>query len=190
MERITGVDELLDGALDDPATLAGNLRDLRRTNRWLGGVALTEGAIEALAAHRTELTVLDVGAGGADIPLALIARASARGRSLQVVALDSRRGGAGRGRAREPGASGTTPGLTLQVGDGRSIPYPDRSFDIVHASLVLHHLSEADARAFIAEMGRVARLGIIVNDLSRSRLAWVGAWVMAHTLTRNRFTRT
>ncbi len=38
-------------------------------------------------------------------------------------------------------------------------------------------------------MGRVARLGIIVNDLSRSRLAWVGAWVMAHTLTRNRFTR-
>ena len=52
MERITDVDELLDGPLDDPATLAGNLRDLRRINRWLGGVALTEGAIEALAAHR------------------------------------------------------------------------------------------------------------------------------------------
>ena len=76
MERITGVDELLDGALDDPATLAGNLRDLRRMNRWLGGVALSDGArIEALAAHRTDSTVLDVGTGGADIPLALIARA-------------------------------------------------------------------------------------------------------------------
>ena len=188
MERITGVDELLDGALDDPATLAGNLRDLRRTNRWLGGVALSEGAIEALAAHRTELTVLDVGAGGADIPLALIARASARGRSLQVVALDSRAEVLAAAAHANP-AVRTTRGLTLQVGDGRSIPYPDRSFDIVHASLVLHHLSEADARAFIAEMGRVARLGIIVNDLSRSRLAWVGAWVIAHTLTRNRFTR-
>ena len=105
-----------------------------------------------------------------------------------MVALDSRAEVLAAAAHANP-AVRTTPGLTLQVGDGRSIPYPDRSFDIVHASLVLHHLSEADARAFIAEMGRVARLGIIVNDLSRSRLAWVGAWVMAHTLTRNRFTR-
>ena len=38
MERRTDAVELLDGPLDDPAALRGNLRDLRRINRWLGGV--------------------------------------------------------------------------------------------------------------------------------------------------------
>ncbi len=35
MKRLTDAVELLDGALDDPVALAGNLRDLRRINRWL-----------------------------------------------------------------------------------------------------------------------------------------------------------
>ena len=41
MQRLTDALELLDGPLDDPATLAGNLRDLGRVNRWLGGVDLS-----------------------------------------------------------------------------------------------------------------------------------------------------
>lgn len=53
-------------------SLAGNLRDPRRINRWLGGVVLSTAAIEALAAGRAELTLLDVGTVGADIPLALL----------------------------------------------------------------------------------------------------------------------
>ena len=50
MERSSDVLELLDEELDDPDALDGNLRDLRRVNRWLGGVALSAAAIEALAA--------------------------------------------------------------------------------------------------------------------------------------------
>jgi hypothetical protein len=61
MDRRIDAVELLDGQLDDPAALAGNLRDLRRINRWLGGVRLSADAIDALAAHREQLTVLDVG---------------------------------------------------------------------------------------------------------------------------------
>ena len=38
-------------------------------------------------------------------------------------------------------------------------------------------------------MARVARLGVVVNDLERSRLGWIGAWLMAHLLTGNRYTR-
>ena len=48
MKRLTDGVELLDGPLDDRATLAGNLRDLRRINRWLGGVRLSAAGIEAL----------------------------------------------------------------------------------------------------------------------------------------------
>src|SRR6185295_19381324 len=90
MDRLTDAVELLDGPLDDPVALADNLRDLRRVNRWLGGVALSSAAISALAAHRSDLAVLDVGTGGADIPLALLADAGRHGRTLHVVGLDSR----------------------------------------------------------------------------------------------------
>ena len=86
-------------------------------------------------------------------------------------------------------AVASTAGLELHAGDGRSLPYPDRSFDIAHASLVLHHLAPDDAVALLREMARVARLGIVVNDLDRSRLGLLGAWLVGHLATRNRYTR-
>ena len=41
----------------------------------------------------------------------------------------------------------------------------------------------------LREMGRVARLGVVINDLDRSRIGWLGAWLIGHLLTRNRLTR-
>ena len=188
MERLTSASELLDGPLDDPATLDGNLRDLRRINRWLGGVALSAAAIEALAAHRAELTLLDVGTGGADIPAALVRRARTRRRRVHALGIDSRPeivAAARRARA----ADATDDGIDLRVGDGRSLGYADRSFDVAHASLVLHHLDPPVAVDLLREMGRVARLGVVVNDLDRTRVGWLGAWLLGHLLTANRYTR-
>lgn len=188
MERRIDAVELLDGPLDDPRALAANLRDLRRVNRWLGGVRLSADAIDALAAHRAELTLLDVGTGGADIPLALLDRARRRGRRLSVVAIDSRPEILAAAATATP-ALATTDGLELHVGDGRSLPYPDRSFDVAHASLVLHHLSPDEAVMLLREMGRVARLGVVVNDLHRGWFGLAGAWLLGHLATGNRYTR-
>ena len=188
MERLTNAEELLDGPLDEPATLDGNLRDLRRINRWLGGVSLSAAAIDALAAHRAELTLLDVGTGGADIPLALARLARTRRRRLHAVGVDSRPEIlAAALRARHVDA--TTDSVELHVGDGRRLEYADRSFDVAHASLVLHHLAPAVAVEMLREMGRVARLGVVINDLDRTRVGWVGAWLLGHVMTANRYTR-
>src|SRR5207245_2887314 len=61
--------------------------------------------------------------------------------------------------------------------------------DVAHASLVLHHLEPEAAVALLREMRRVAGRGVILNDLARGRLAWLGAWLLAHLATRNAFTR-
>jgi ubiquinone/menaquinone biosynthesis C-methylase UbiE len=187
MDRRIDAVELLDGPLDDPGTLAANLRDLRRINRWFGGVELSAAGIDALAAHRAELTLLDVGTGGADIPVALLRRAAGRGRRLRIVGLDNRPEVLAAARDATPGL--TAPELELQLGDGRALPYPDRSFDVVHASLVLHHVASDAVVPLLREMARVARLGVVVNDLERSRRGWIGAWLIGHLLTANRFTR-
>lgn len=188
MKRQSHVEELLDGPLDDPAALRGNLRDLARVNRWLGGAGLSARAIDALAGDRDSLTILDVGTGAADIPAALLARAARDGRQLRVTGIDNRPEVLAAAVARQP-RLGMTPGLELHVGDGRSLPFPDRSFDIAHASMLLHHLEPTVAVAVLGEMGRVARRGIVVNDLLRGRLAWLGAWLLSHLATRNRYTR-
>ena len=188
MKRESDVDELLDGPLDDPATLRGNLRDLERINRWLGGAGLSARAIDALAGDRETLSVLDVGTGAADIPAALLARAARDGRHLRVTAIDNRPEILVAAVARQP-RLGLTPGLELHVGDGRSLPFPDRSFDIAHTSMLLHHLEPTAAVAVLGEMSRVARRGIVVNDVLRGRLAWLAAWLWSHLATRNRYTR-
>jgi hypothetical protein len=56
--------------------------------------------------------------------------------------------------------------------------------------MVVHHLEAADAVVLLREMARVARSGVVLNDLVRGRLFWAAAWLMSHSLTLNRLTRT
>lgn len=192
MARLSHATELLDGPLDDPATLAGNLRDLARVNRWLGGVALSRRALEALAGRAADqgaaISLLDVGTGAVDVPVALIADWERRGRRLDVTAVDERREVLAAARTLAPQLD-RHPRLRLAVAHGAALPWPDDAFDVAHCSLVLHHLDERAAVGLLREMARVARRGVIVNDLARGRHYWLGAWLLAHVATRNRYTR-
>jgi SAM-dependent methyltransferase len=197
MERLGASPELLDGDLADTEALAGNLRDLARINRWLGGVALSRAAIEALVESglidgragdsRDPVRVLDIGTGGADIPAALLDAWPRDRPPLVVTAIDSRPEVIE--AAREASPRRQRPGLELALGDGLALAYPESSFDIVHASLVLHHLDPDDARRLLREMARVSRFGVVVNDLTRGWLPWAGGWLLLHVASRNRFTR-
>ena len=199
MERLGNTLEHLDGPLGDRATLAGNLRDLQRVNRFLGGTSLSRRTIEALLANtepRPEanlepdaqpLRLIDIGTGAADIPISLLTSWRAAGRRLEVTAIDSRPEVIAAARDRVGDAD--LPGLHLAVADGLQLPFDDRTFDVAHASLVLHHLEPDEAVALLREMRRVARLGVVVNDLARGRVAWLGAWLLAHLATGNAFTR-
>jgi ubiquinone/menaquinone biosynthesis C-methylase UbiE len=193
MQRLAGAPELLDGDLTDERVLEDNLRDLRRINRFFGGRALSRRAVDVLVEAAgmpldRPVSLLDVGTGGADIPVALIEAFRRAGRRLTVLGVDSRAeviAAAGR----ENPTVLATDGLTFRIADGRTLPFDDRTFDIAHASLVLHHLEPADGAALIGEMARVAHHGIVLNDLARGWLAWIGAWLLLHVVTRNSFTR-
>ena len=188
MERLAEVAEWLDGPLDDERALVENLRDLRRINRLLGGVALSERAIDRLTDGATPLELLDVGTGAADIPVALLRRARRAEGDLRVVALDSRPEILVAARQLDPRLA-TTPGLSMAVANGTRLPYPDESFDIGHSSMVVHHLEPDDAVGFLVELRRVSRRGVVVNDLVRGRLNWLGALLLTRTIARGRLTR-
>jgi SAM-dependent methyltransferase len=191
MRRLAHARELLDGELTDPDVLDGNLRDLRRINRQFGGARLSVRAVRALVtgagvADLDLLRVLDVGAGACDIPLAITV-ADGPWRAVHVTAVDSRPEILDAARRIDP-ALAVRADIRLAVADGRSLPFPDGAFDVAHASMVVHHLDAPDGQAFLRELARVARLGIVVNDLERGLVHWLGAWLVLHALTRNRFT--
>lgn len=57
-------------------------------------------------------------------------------------------------RAREP----VPPGVLYVDGDGASLPFPDKSFDLVFSNSVIEHLGSREAMArFAAEVRRTAR---------------------------------
>ena len=81
------------------------------------------------------------------------------------------------------------PEITVTEADVLSLPYPDRSFDIVLCSLAIHHFSRQDAVRLLVEMNRLCRVGFIVNDLNRTRLGAWTVWLYSHLVTTNPITR-
>lgn len=192
MRRLADVLEHLDGDLRDQATLDGNLRDLGRINRAFGGAQLSIESVRQLVesipadGRPGKLRVLDVGAGGCDIPLAMVG-APGPWRDIHVTAVDRRQEILDAARRLHPTLDSDAR-IEVAVADGRSLPWSDGAFDVAHTSLVLHHLSRDEALAFLAELRRIACVGVVVNDLARSRVHWLGAWLVLHTLTRNPWT--
>jgi ubiquinone/menaquinone biosynthesis C-methylase UbiE len=181
----TDEEELMDRPGHDPAVLADNLTDLHLVNRWVGGAKLTLEALERLvpASAAGPLRILDVGAGGADIARVIAGWARRRSRSALVVAADLSHEilsiAARHRRSR---------GLRFAVGDALRLPFADGQFDVAVSSLMLHHLRPSAAVAALREMRRVARLGVVVNDIVRWWPGVWGAWLMARLFSGNPLT--
>jgi ubiquinone/menaquinone biosynthesis C-methylase UbiE len=186
MQR-TNATELLDHDAGEipQKELADNLRDIRRANRYFGGARAVLRAIgPVLTPGGAPIAILDVATGSADIPAAIVALAERRGVPVRVVATDLQPDVLAVARAAaRPGI------LVVEEADARALPYADDTFDIVTLSLALHHFAPEEATRVLAEMRRVGRRLLVVNDLERSRPAYIGAWLMGHCLTRNRLTR-
>ena len=177
--------ELLDAPAHDLAALADNLADLRALDRYLGGTALTWRALWPMLRAlppTAPTTLLDVATGGADGPRILAARARRHGYDLRLFASD-RLADVLR-LARQSGAH-----FPLIQHDALAIPLHDAAVDFVTCSLALHHFDPPAAVALLRELCRIARRGVIVNDLRRGRLAYWGAQVLArgpwHAMARH-----
>ena len=60
------------------------------------------------------------------------------------------------------------PEVAVVQADGRELPFPDASFDIVYSNAVLEHVGDAEAqRAFLAELARVGRRVFFVTTPDR-----------------------
>jgi ubiquinone/menaquinone biosynthesis C-methylase UbiE len=181
MERAASRELMDDEGSGTAREVRGNFRDIALINAWLGGVRATITEVDRLAV--IPRTILDVGTGGGDMPLALLDHLLARGSAVSCVALDRSTSALDAAAERLRGRTD----IALVRGDALSLPYYDRTFDLVTCNLALHHFDPADAVRALAEMGRVGR-DVIVNDLRRSVLGWMLACAVFPIFTSNRLT--
>jgi ubiquinone/menaquinone biosynthesis C-methylase UbiE len=158
--------EIMDDFSQPESEFEAAYRELKVVNERLGGIR----AIERFLPDERGLLMLDVAAGGCDVGEALLDR-----RSCRIVALDLNTRGLHLAKR------------TLPVGgDALQLPFPDRSFDVVMASLFFHHLSNEDCPRVLAEMWRVSRRRVLVNDLHRHAVAYFSFKVLAALYSKSR----
>ena len=138
-----------------PEVAAGNLRDLIRINRWLGGHWLLPRIVRAVAEPDEALRVLDVGAASGDMGEALRRRFP----RARVLSLD---------RMLRNLAAAPPPKV---VADAAALPFAPGTFDIVMGNLFLHHFEDREAVLLLREMARVAARAVVILDLWRHPLA-------------------
>jgi hypothetical protein len=169
--------ELLDSDAGTAEERATALADLRRINRWFGGVSTTRKLIERIVRQtgRRELSLLDVATGSGDVPRGAAQALARTGVRLQVTLAD-----------RSP--AHLRPGARCVAADAMALPFRDGSFDLVSCGLFAHHLEPEELARFAGEALRVARVAVLINDLRRSwtHLALVYAGL---PLYRSRLTR-
>ena len=176
---------MLDDPHVDPAIRERSHRDVERSNTLLGGrravmLALRPIVDDLATRHPPLATLLDVGTGLADLPWRAREIARRRGLSLRTVAVDNAFTliAAARHRLNDAVCS-----------DALSLPFADRSVDIVLCSQLLHHFEHQPALEVIAELDRVARRRVIISDLRRSWIAAAGFAVAAVALRFHAVTR-
>jgi ubiquinone/menaquinone biosynthesis C-methylase UbiE len=188
LARAAGVLEIIDGPPVPFKDMACCMTDISRVNALFGGRMVTMVHVRRLlAALPTDrlITVLDVGTGAGDIPCELVRWARRQGRRIRIFALD-------RDAATLQIAAKLVrdyPEITFVRGDALSLPIRAGAVDLTISAMTLHHLEPDAGVQYLAEMDRAARVGFVVNDLVRSRLAHWVVWLITRFITRGAISR-
>ena len=187
LPRRTDAAELLDAPRHDRSELDHSLRQVAAVNRWLGGRRSLLAHLGPAVREGRPGRVLDVGTGNAELLRELVGWAVARsGARWEGVGVDLHpqiaEVAAGAGR---PGD-----GVTVLRADGLCLPFADGAFSASVSSLTLHHFDPGAALRLLHEMARVTAGPVVVSDLERSGIHYLGARLLALLWWRtNRLTR-
>jgi ubiquinone/menaquinone biosynthesis C-methylase UbiE len=169
--------EIMDNVFINDETIDQALRELTVINKWLGGFSNSRRGVKTLLkripAAKT-VSVLDVGAGGCDLAAAI----SMLHPGIHITALDLNK------RAGEY-SKRKHPHISVVHGSVLDLPFEQQSFDIVHASLFLHHFTEEELRSVLKNIYTVARCGIVINDLRRTVFSYYAMILLTRLFSKS-----
>ena len=163
--------EIMDDFSLEGAQLTDALDKIAQINQLLGGNTLTLSGVKKLISKipKTQMiTIVDLGCGNGDMLRTLEDYAARNQLSFKLIGIDA-----------NP--------FTVNYAINSSIKYPNIeylsedifetnfeniNFDIALCTLTLHHFKDNDISRIVEILERNTRLGIVVNDLHRSKIAY------------------
>jgi len=167
----TDKEELMDDFSIGGELLKDTLNKLEKINRWLGGNRVSINALKSILKDHPkeiELKIVDIGCGHGDILRDVAKFGREKGYSMKLIGIDA-----------NPSAINYANELSLQYPEVSFVSedifsenFKKREFDIVMATLFLHHFKEEQLVSFLRNTLDQTKIGIVVNDLHRHRLAY------------------
>jgi 2-polyprenyl-3-methyl-5-hydroxy-6-metoxy-1,4-benzoquinol methylase len=151
------------------------LRELSVANKYLGGISTSRDGLKLLldGNNKDKISILDIGAGASDI----LQHINKKYHSLNFTSLELNK--------RTCDFLRKNSVSDIVCADSRNLPVKERHFDIVHASLFLHHFKDEEIKKLLKELFKICREGIIINDLRRSILALIGIKIISVLFSRS-----
>ncbi len=176
MERIYQKEMMDDFSLSD-GRIDKALKELRSINKFLGGNSVSRrGIMHFTDGAATDFTILDIGGGGSDILYDM----KNNKENLSIYSLDMNKYSC-HFQKKEKGND------KIICADAFSLPVREKSFDLVHVSLFLHHFNEDQIIELIKYFLAVSRKGIVINDLRRNILAYLGIRILTALFSKSEF---
>jgi hypothetical protein len=179
-------EELLDLGRGSATDVKASLADLERINTYLGGYrALARELFPRLAASPPPVVVADIGTGSAGLPR-LIARWSRRhGIAVKVLGIDR----AARHLAVAAPQTRGDPEVLLLQADAGALPVALEGVDFTISSLVMHHFPPEALVDLLRTAYARSRRGLVMSDLIRGWLPYLGFKLAQPVIARNFLTR-
>lgn len=161
MDDFTLVGEVLRDALDKIAKI----------NQLLGGNKLilqgVQNLLESIVLNK-EITIVDVGCGNGDMLRVLAKYAKNNDLKFQLIGIDANQFTIKHARDLSTSYSN----ITYLCEDVFGSKFNNFSYDIVICTLTLHHFKEDEILKLISIFYKNATIGIVINDLQRSKIAY------------------
>lgn len=151
--------------------LEKTLEDIDNINKWLGGNKVTLRGIRELlknSEQKDTIRIVDVGCGNGAMLREIAKWGRAKNYKFQFTGIDANP----HAISIAENLSISFPEITYSTQNIFSESYKNQEFDIVLCTLTLHHFQNKQISEILNNFYRQAHLGIVINDLHRSREAY------------------
>ncbi|MDT0685703.1 methyltransferase domain-containing protein [Autumnicola psychrophila] len=167
----TDQEEIMDDFELSGEELKKTLRDLDNINKWLGGNNITiqgvKRLLESVPKEKT-LEIVDLGCGNGAILRELAKWGRRHNRKLKLTGIDANPYAI---KIAEEISEGF-PELRFNTLNIFSEEFKNQQYDIILCTLTLHHFKNPAIVDLLSNFYRQVRVGIVINDLHRSKAAY------------------
>ena len=163
--------EIMDDFSINGDLLRDTLDKLATINKWLGGNKVTIDGLKKLIKDHPksqQLTIIDLGCGGGDILRDVAKLGNKEGYKFNLIGIDANHDA----MAYAKELSKDYDNISFFNCDVFSEEFNTLKYDVVLATLFLHHFKEEELINFLSAVLKKTSLGIVVNDLHRHKLAY------------------